>query len=488
MCTVKSKTSLFARIKSKVKSLFRPLGRQQKQGQQEQKQQNRWKNKINPRVLYSLLSLLLIAGGSYLAIQYAQGNYRLTKNGFLPQSGLLSANSFPTGAQVLINDRLITATDDTVYLEPGEYQVKIVKDGYSPWEKNLTIKEELVTQTNAQLFPVAPSIAPLTFTGAQNLLPSPDGRKIVYYTASASASAKNGLYLLELSDNLNPFQKSSKQISDDEQGLDLATADMIWSPDSTQLMILGGNKQLLIDTDQKTNLSTQPDISFKRKQLLSAWEEEMYLRERQYLAEFPQEVIQVATQSAKNVYISPDKKRLLYTATASAFLPEDLVPPIPSTSTQPEDRQLEPGKIYVYDREEDKNFEVAVVVGAESASPKQLLALDMFNQSPMTLEASPSAFNRLQATSSAQTAFKFNSYHTSLHINTLQWFADSKHLMFVKDNEIKIMEYDGANVTTLYSGPFANNFIYPWPDGSRLVILTSFSPDSPQNLYSIELK
>jgi len=70
----------------------------------------------------------------------------------------------------------------------------------------------------------------------------------------------------------------------------------------------------------------------------------------------------------------------------------------------------------------------------------------------------------------------------------MQWFPDSKHLLFVQDGKIKIMEYDGQNSTTVYSGPFANDFVYPWPDGSKLIIKTSFSPDSPDNLYVIDLK
>jgi len=88
----------------------------------------------------------------------------------------------------------------------------------------------------------------------------------------------------------------------------------------------------------------------------------------------------------------------------------------------------------------------------------------------------------------ANTALRFNTYHSSLAVNTLQWFADSNYLLFIKDDRVQIVSYDGTNNTTLYSGPFAENFIYPWPDGSRVVILTAFSPDTPQNLYSIELK
>lgn len=93
-------------------------------------------NQPNLRILYTVLSAIFILIGTVLAISYAKGNFRLTQDGFVKETGLLSANSYPTGAQVLIDDKLITATDDTIYLEPGSYQVKIVKDGYVPWEKN----------------------------------------------------------------------------------------------------------------------------------------------------------------------------------------------------------------------------------------------------------------------------------------------------------------------------------------------------------------
>lgn len=447
------------------------------------------KNKFSfRRVVYTLLSLIIIASGSYLAILYAQGNYRLTKNGVLPEAGLLSANSFPIGAQVFVDGELKTATDDTMYLEPGTYQVRLVKDGYSSWEKELIIKKELVTQTNARLFPVAPSLIPLTFTGVENLLPSPDGRKIVYYTASASATTRNGLYVLDLSDsNLNPFQKTSRQVASDVPLYELGQAKLIWSPDSSQLMVLTPLKQVLIDINQSNNLTALPDISFRRSQILSEWEEEIYLRERQYLAEFPEEIVQIATSSAKNAYISPDKKKLLYTATASASLNENLTPPLPSTNTQPESRQIQPGSIYVYDREEDKNFMVGVETGQEE-TVKGLLADDLGEPTPRSLITSPSAFTRLQDETIALTANRFGTYHTSLSINTLQWFADSSHLLFIKDDRIQVISYDGSNNTTLYSGPFAKNFVFPWPDGSRMIILTVFSPDSPKNLYSIELK
>jgi hypothetical protein len=446
--------------------------------------------RVNTRVLYTLFSAVVIVAGTYAAIQYAKGHYRITRQGFVAESGLLSANSFPPGAEVLINGDLLTATDDTVYLPPGTYEVEITKEGYWPWKKTLELESQLVTQTNAQLFPVAPSLTPLTFTGVNNAVPSPDGQKIAYYTASASAQTKNGLYVQELNNNPLSLQRGPRQLSENTPTFNLATAQYIWSPDSTQLLVISETKHVLIETDRKSDLTVLPDVSFRTQQILSEWEEEMYLRERQYLAEFPAEIIQIATSSAQNVYFSPNKKRLLYTYTGAeeVTLAEGLTPPVPAASTQQQERTLQAGNVYVYDREEDRNFLVGQAFTDESKVDKLLLATDLFQRSPRSLESSPSAFRNLQATQSARTVKNFHTYHTPLYANTFQWFPDSNHLLYTGENRIMLKEIDNSNDTTVYSGPFTNSFVYPWPDGSKLLILTSFSPETPINLYAIELK
>lgn len=453
------------------------------------------KPRISKGTIYTVVSALIIIIGAFLAIRYAKGGFRMTDNGISAGTGLLSVNSFPTGAEVYIDGKLVTATDDTLYLEPREYAVEIKRDGYNSWFKKMQIEEELVSQTNARLFPVAPSLTPLTFTGVQNIYPSPDGTKILYYAASASAERKNGLYVLELTDSPITFQRGPKQIAEDAPGFSLSTAKFIWSPDSTEIMMIDGDRQLMLQADRMQNLQQLQDIFPTSKQILTEWEQEMYIRERQYLEQFPQEVVLVATSSAKNVYISPDKKRLMYTATQSAVIPDTIVPPLPATNTQPEERIVSAGGIYIYDREEDKNFRIGTEASnsAEVDQPqKKLLVINPLVTSlldPTGLEtASASAFSTLQATEAAKTADNFRVYHSSLYTNTFQWYPDSRHVFFVDEGSIKVMEYDGTNLTNLYSGPFDNRFVYPWPDGNRLIIKTLFSLGAPDNLYTLELR
>lgn len=461
---------------------------------------------VNKRIVYTFLSFCAIVVASYFAIQYAKGRFRITDQGFVDGTGLLAANSFPSVAEVLINGKLVGVTDSTFYLEPNQYEIEIVKDGYNPWKKTITIEEELVVQTNATLFPKAPSLNTLTYTGAQNISPSPDGQKLLYYSSANSSTRKNGLYILELTNSTFSFQKEPLQISDNPESIDLTTADFIWSPDSSTVMLIAPEKEILLNITTLNNLETLTDISFNRKQILTEWEQEMYLREQENLSKFPELIVQIATQSAYNVYVSPDKKRLLYTMTEEVTLPNSLIPSLPASNTQPQERELVPFGIYVYDREEDTNFRVSTdptekIETTGELAKKQLLSslLDQeqsvattsgesATQSALNALASQLPKNTLQASQSAETAQNFNVYHSSVFADTVQWFPNSKHLLYVAQNAIHIMEYDTTNKTTLYSGPFAEGFTYPWPNGDRLIVLTSFSPDAPQNLYAIELK
>ena len=445
---------------------------------------------ISKRVFLTFLSACIILGGTYLVIQLAKG-YRPSRQGVVKGTGLLAANSFPNGAQVFLNGKLTTATDNTLNMEPGEYEIEIKKDGYASWKKLMHIEKELVTQTNATLFPIDPSLTPLTLTGSMNISPSPDGQKIAFYVASASAETKNGLYVLDLTDNMLSLQRGPRQISQETANFDFRASSLLWSPDSSQLLISYDGRNVLLDPTRLNVIAELQDITYRLGRLFSEWEEEAYARERIRLSKFPIELQQIATQSAKNIYFSPDEERLLYTATASAILPEHIIPAVPAASSQPQQRNLEIGGMYVYDRKEDRNFRVGTEKdNVLSPYERPALATDLFNNRPLSLEASPSAFQKLQGITSNETIQNFRLHYSSIFAGGLQWFPDSKHLLGIKNNSIVIMEYDSTNETILYAGPFSENFLYPWPNGSKIILLTNFNQalDGAANLYAVNLK
>lgn len=445
------------------------------------------------RLIITILSGLVILLGTIVAIQYAQG-YRPGSEAIIQGTGLLSASSLPKDAQIYIDGELQNrVTDNTINLKPGEYDVEIAKLGYSSWQKRLTIFQGLVTSTNAHLFRSVPTLTPLTFSGAENITPSPDGQKIAFTVASPSAQLQAGLYILDLNDRPALFARGTRLIAENPRPLDFKDAILLWSPDSQEILASFSDRNYLLDINRSVRSQDLAGATAQLPFILSNWEQEMTRREKQLFAALPEEMMTIATQSAKNIYFSPDGQKLIYTATENVSIPEGLIPPLPASNTQPEDRDLEPGGVYVYDTKEDRNFLITKLdpQGLESEFTKIQLVDDLTRDGLFSPTATVAAELKLQDSSSIeQTIYNFRSHYSSAPYLNYQWFPTSAHLLINRDGSIQIIEYDGTNLTTLFSGIYDPKFVYPWPNGDKLIILTNLTQNSnlPANLYTINLK
>lgn len=437
---------------------------------------------MNKRAVYTAGTILILLTGTFIAIRYAQG-YRLSRQQFVKPTGLLSANSFPNGASVYVNGNLTTATDATLNLSPGEYEIEIRKEGFFSWKKKLKLEPELVTQTNALLFAIAPTLTPLTFTGAQHLQPSPDGQRILFVTASASATRNNGLYVMDLTDNPLALQKGPRQIARNTSSLDLSKASFLWSPNSDQILVLASSRTYLLDAGRMTDLDTARDITVNLDDTLETWKQLVEQKMSTGLAKFPREVQMIASGSAANLFLSPDQDRLLYTATSDIILPEQLIRSVPASSSQPQERHLRTGNTYVYDRREDRNF---LVLTNHVPTPTPTPVTKRSTKKPAS--ESSTTTGKITTIEAIIAGLKYK--YTGLFGGVPQWLPDSKHLIFIDDGGIRISEYDSTNMTQVYSGPLAEKFVYPWPNGSKLLILTNFNQggDVPINLYAVSLR
>ena len=102
------------------------------------------KKALKKQLAIPTIIILFLIIGTAIAIFFGKGyRFGFDANGpIIAGTGLLVATSSPNGAQVFINGHLTTATDNTINLAPGNYDIKIFKDGYFPWEKKITIKNE----------------------------------------------------------------------------------------------------------------------------------------------------------------------------------------------------------------------------------------------------------------------------------------------------------------------------------------------------------
>ena len=378
-----------------------------------------------------LTTLGFIFYGKGYIFNFEKGKIEISVN------GLLAATSDPDGAGIYINNHLTSATNNTISLSPGEYDVKIVKDGYLPWKKKIKIEKEVVTTAYALLFAAAPKLENITDTGVGNPAIDPSRTKIAYTISSFDSPRKNGIYILDMS--LRPIltlRSASSQIADDTIDR-FSQALLSWSPDSRELLAtISGETDLNTTYLLKTSFSENPeDRTETLEEIKISWENDKKALLQSQMFGLAPKLKTLINEDFKILAWSPDETKILYVATQSASLPLIIKPRLIGSNSTPEERIISKGATYVYDIKEDRNYKVL-----DSAL-------------------------------------------------SIKWFADSKHLIHVNDKKIDIMEYDGQNRTTIYAGPFIDDYVFAWPDGSSLVMLTNLGNQNiPPNLYTIGLK
>lgn len=399
---------------------------------------------IKHPIYRTLLILFLITAVALGAIAYGRG-YRITKDetgrNIVAGTGLLVLTSIPDGARAFVDNELTTATDNTVNLKPGTYVVKIEKDGYFAWEKEIEIKNERVTETNALLFPRAPQLTNLTTTGATNPITDKE-RKIIAYTVASASSELNGIYVMNLNRGILPIGDAKRQIVNDLVD-NFSDSKIEVSPDGLQLLATiqsvstGSARTYILNTNE---FNTSPLlVTATAQSIRDGWTEEDKTSEDQRIKALPRHVQGLFNQYFENPLFSPEEDKVVYTASVSAELPLVINPPIPSTNSTVETRNIIEGNIYVYNIKDDKNYLLRIV--QTGIAPHYI------------------------------------------------WHPSNSHLYFIEDNKINSVEYDGFNKTVVYAGPFLGNFLTPSPDGTGIIILTSFNDTTtPPNLYRLIFK
>jgi hypothetical protein len=112
------------------------------------------------RRIILFLAILFFILISPLILFYAWG-YTFDWNEKKPVlTGGFYLRSIPKNAEIYLDDELIEETPNFIKrLAPKEYQVKVVKEGYHPWQKKLRVESKLVTEAkNILLIPTNPKI------------------------------------------------------------------------------------------------------------------------------------------------------------------------------------------------------------------------------------------------------------------------------------------------------------------------------------------
>ncbi len=410
--------------------------------------------------LIPFVTVCIIAGTAIAVIAYGRG-YRLNTDGSLKPTGLIVVQSDPSGAQIIIDDKLKTATQATLTLPPGWYTVTVTKDGFQPWSKRMKIQGEVVAKAEALLLPTNPSLTALTATGVLNPTLSPDGSKLAYVIpetgslASPSAvlaTTKPGVWVLDLVDKPLGLNRDARQIAK-SGNVNFSKATLAWSPDSKQILAA-----VTPTVNYILNADTANDIPIpvsNIKTIQTDWQTIKEQRTREQLLTVPKEFTDMASASARLLSFSPDETKILYEATAAAALPQIITPGVIGANPTEEVRTLSAGNLYVYDIKEDRNY---FLTKTSSVAPEP---------TPRSLPPDAIAITR-----------------------AIHWLPSSRHLLIVTRDKVEITDYDATNRRTAYAGPFFDAFAVPWASGGKIIILTNLNSTASagNNLYIVNLR
>jgi hypothetical protein len=427
------------------------------------------------RIIINILILAFLISGTAIAIKISKGYRPDIRTGTLSGNGLLAVTSYPKSARVIINDKLTTVTDDKLYLTPGTYDITIERDGFHPYTKTTTIQNELVTTLDARLFPIITGTSPVTFYSVSNTSVSPDGTKVAYHLQGSPIAGDDGLYIY----NFNSNFLTAQTIKIADEFVDWSTADLIWSPDSNQMLTVvysdtqskGIESAYILNTKSLNNARTLTDVSFRLRQITTDWHTQYQKINSQILSLYPNN-IQELLKSSYNVYFSPDREKVIYTASSDLVLDTNkIASKLPSINNTPEDRELAQDSTYVFDLKEGTNYAL-----------KEASISSTLSQRLITLESTPSADIRSHLLNlKAQSDSSLTTNH--------HWYPNNRQIILATESGLHIVDYDGVSPTLITRASIRQGLSIASPDGTRLLLLTNINQiDDTYNLITFDLR
>ncbi len=370
------------------------------------------------RLVSALLIILFFLALGYVLLIYATGK-RLGANGKLVGVGIIRIDTTPDNSKIYINGQYKDTGDTNLEnLSPGSYSLKVEKDNYNTWQKEVEVVEGKITPLKIKLFPSNPSLTAATFNGVYSPKISPDGQKIAF---GIQTEGKRGLWVLPLQNRQFFFNNDTlRQIALDNTTFTFSNSSFTWSQDSSSL---------LVDTKNNSTLET---VSF--------------LLNQGQMNSNPQNATSTA-QATRNSWAAQISKDNL-------------------------------AKLKKLGKEAQAlNVNLKEMLFSKDDSAVILVKND---QTATVYDTKPSPVPGVKPSK------------TDLPVaEKYFWFQDgTKHIVAVEKDLVSVMDTDGTNKASIFTGDFDPNAVFSWPDGTRLVIalnLNSRSNPLP-NLYTIDLQ
>lgn len=143
-----------------------------------------------------------------IVIIIAQGK-QVTEKGIVDTS-IVRLHTTPSDVTAYINDKQVKLIENRIEnIEPGEVRLQLNRDGYSTWEKILTLEAGMVKDIYAQLYPLELKFTQITKSDIDEIFFC-EQADFIYYTILSTENPKEaGIWRLKLTRSLISFGEDS---------------------------------------------------------------------------------------------------------------------------------------------------------------------------------------------------------------------------------------------------------------------------------------
>jgi len=273
-------------------------------------------NKFKTKLLPILIVLTVTSLFTFIILKQAKGyKFKIDKAGSIAieEKGFLAMRSVPESAKIYIDGILIKnkLTNTTITdLEEGIYKIKVEKNGYYTWEKDIQIEKNKVTDTTALLALKENTITPLTSNGVKDFIVSNSG-EFLYFTEEEEK--EKGLYVIKLSNNpLSIFKNNKDLLLEDDLNKSLTSnIEINISPKDEEILLKINEKGYFVINLEDSSLETITET----KDTSEKWDTERAEINKLYLDKYKKEEIikdKINYLETKDLKWSYDEKKFLY--------------------------------------------------------------------------------------------------------------------------------------------------------------------------------
>ncbi len=398
---------------------------------------------VKKRVIWYLFSFILLLSISIITLLISRGYYFDFIDNTFKKYGSIYVKSIPRNSHIYLNDiEKKKKTPFNVPMPPGSYLLKISKEGYHPFVKNVVIREGFVTREDyIFLIKEKKEGTQITQGGIKDYLVSHQGNKLIYL------DLENNIWLVNLQNNNQQkiFSGLDNKISliqwDQREDKFLISSE---NNDNFDFYILNNKTQLKIK--KPAGLLKKAELSRENNQQIIALIDNTVYKLSQNQPEILKDKVTTFAQEDNAVfYTEKTEKNYLINKTGFDFknnnklleLDEPVLKIIPSKK----DYQVfiqENGELYFLDNNSTKKIHPKANEAQWTKDERKLL-YKSDNELRVYVAKSDNPFFREN--------FTINRF--SKPITGFGWFYDYSNLTYQNGNKIYFSDISGSYTVTL---------------------------------------